>query len=64
MNRYAILKKQVQLLQGAEFYSCDYDKLAYPENSIIYCDIPYKDTKQYSTSKTLIIQSFGNGAEI
>jgi DNA adenine methylase len=44
-------EKQVQLLQGAEFYSCDYDKLSYPENSIIYCDIPYKDTKQYSTSK-------------
>ena len=44
-------EKQIPLLYGAEFYSCDYDKLTYPKNSIIYCDIPYKNTKQYSTSK-------------
>ena len=44
-------EKQISTLQRAEFYSCDYDKLIYPDNSIIYCDIPYKNTKQYSTSK-------------
>ena len=44
-------EKQISLLKGAEFYSCDYDKLIYPDNSIIYCDIPYKNTKQYTTSK-------------
>ena len=43
--------KQVELLKGAIFVSGDYSDLEIFENSIIYCDIPYKDTKQYSTSK-------------
>ena len=45
------IEKQVNIIQNAEFCSFDYDKLIYPDNSIIYCDIPYKGTKQYSTSK-------------
>ena len=44
-------EKQKDLLNGATFTSNDYDKIVYPEGSIIYCDIPYKGTKQYSTSK-------------
>lgn len=43
--------KQVELLKGAIFVSGDYSDLEIYENSIIYCDIPYKGTKQYSTSK-------------
>lgn len=43
--------KQVPNIIGVDFYSCDYDKLVIPNESIIYCDIPYKNTKQYSTSK-------------
>lgn len=43
--------KQVELLNGAVFESKDYFNLEIPEKSIIYCDIPYKGTKQYSTSK-------------
>ena len=43
--------KQVELLKGAKFTSVDYFELEIPNNSIIYCDIPYKDTKQYATSK-------------
>jgi len=43
--------KQVPNIIGVNFYSCDYDKLVIPNESIIYCDIPYKNTKQYSTSK-------------
>ena len=43
--------KQVELLKGAIFVSGDYSDLEIFENSIIYCDIPYKNTKQYSTSK-------------
>lgn len=51
-------EKQIPLLDGAEFYSFDYDKLIYPNDSIIYCDIPYKDTKQYSTSKNFDYNKF------
>ena len=51
-------EKQVQLLQGAEFYSCDYDKLVIPDNSIIYCDIPYKNTTHYNTSKGFDYERF------
>ena len=29
----------------------DYRNIKIPKNSIIYCDIPYKGSKQYSTSK-------------
>lgn len=36
---------------GVELRSMDYKSLYIPTNSIIYCDIPYKDTKQYATSK-------------
>ena len=43
--------KQVDLLNGAIFSNADYFELEIPDNSIIYCDIPYKDTKQYATSK-------------
>lgn len=43
--------KQIDSLNGALFTSNEYYELEIPENSIIYCDIPYKGTKQYSTSK-------------
>lgn len=43
--------KQVELLKDAIFVSGDYSDLEIFEKSIIYCDIPYKGTKQYSTSK-------------
>lgn len=42
---------QVNKLKGVEFWCGSYDSFEIPKNSVIYCDIPYKDTKQYSTSK-------------
>ena len=44
-------EKQIEKLKGIIFTAGDYDKIDYPKESIIYCDIPYKDTKQYATSK-------------
>lgn len=44
-------EKQIKKLGGIKFESGNYNEIEYPENSIIYCDIPYKDTKQYATSK-------------
>jgi len=45
------IKKQLPKMQGVSFVSGDYRELEIPKNSIIYCDIPYNGTKQYSTSK-------------
>ena len=55
-------EKQIPLIKGAVFESGDYRETSmfYPDNSIIYCDIPYKDTKQYATSKSFDYGSFYN----
>jgi len=45
------IEKQLPSMLGVEFSSSDYQDMIIPEKSIIYCDIPYKGTKQYSTSK-------------
>jgi len=50
--------KQVDLLDGAIFTDKDYCNLEIPNESIIYCDIPYKNTKQYSTSKNFDYDNF------
>lgn len=42
---------QVEKLKGVEFWGSSYKDIVYPSNSVIYCDPPYKGTKQYSTSK-------------
>ena len=34
-----------------EFYSTDYQDVPIPQNSVIYCDIPYKDTGTYQSHK-------------
>ena len=41
------LYKQLNGLKGIEFYNCSYDNLKIPENSIIYCDPPYRATTKY-----------------
>ena len=55
-------EKQIPLIKGAIFESGDYRETSmfYPDNSIIYCDIPYRGTKQYSTSKDFDYKSFYN----
>lgn len=45
------IQKQIPNLQDVEFRCNDYRELEIPKNSIVYCDIPYEGTKQYSTSK-------------
>lgn len=44
-------ESQIPFIKDINFTSCNYAELAIPNNSIIYLDIPYKDTKQYSYSK-------------
>ena len=43
--------KQIESMKGVKFDFGNYNEINIPNNSIIYCDIPYKETKQYSTSK-------------
>jgi DNA adenine methylase len=43
--------KQIESMKGVEFSSGNYNEIIIPNNSIIYCDIPYEGTKQYATSK-------------
>jgi len=45
------INKQIPLMSTVDFFSGDYMDLEIPKQSIIYCDIPYRGTKQYSTSK-------------
>jgi DNA adenine methylase len=52
------IEKQIPNMFGVEFSNKDYKQLNIPNNSIIYCDIPYKGTKQYSTSKNFNHEDF------
>lgn len=44
---YRNLQKQAPKLEGIVFKNCSYDRLFIPEESIIYCDPPYKGTDKY-----------------
>lgn len=50
--------KQVPKLSGVEWHSHEYYDIPIPNQATIYCDIPYKDTKQYTTSKNFDYQRF------
>jgi DNA adenine methylase len=52
-NYYDEAKRNIleQNIDGIIFKEADYLELEIPKNSLIYCDIPYKDTKQYGVSK-------------
>lgn len=43
----ANIKKQQRYLKGIKFVSGSYEDLEIPENSIVYCDPPYKGTLAY-----------------
>lgn len=42
---------QIPEMKGIEWQTGDYSKMIIPDNSLIYCDPPYKGTKTYSTSR-------------
>jgi len=56
------IDKQLPKIKGCLFESVDYTELKLPPNSIVYCDIPYQGTKQYSTSKDFNYIQFWNWA--
>lgn len=51
---------QIEKLKDVKFFSKDYSEFDFKENCLIYCDIPYKDTKHYSTSKDFNHDDFWN----
>ena len=55
-------ESQISKIKDIQFVHSNYDKLEIPNNSIIYCDIPYKNTKQYSSSKNFNYDNFWNWA--
>ena len=54
------IEKQLPKMIGVQFENKDYTELEIPNESIIYCDIPYQGTKQYSTSKDFNHSNFWN----
>lgn len=52
------VEKQIKFLKEVEFSSSSYEKLEYPKDSLIYCDIPYKGSKQYNVSKNFNYDNF------
>ena len=44
---YNSARRDSKLLQGVQFYNKDYREVKLPPHSIIYCDIPYKNTIGY-----------------
>jgi DNA adenine methylase len=47
---YENVMKQLPKLKGCKFTSGDYKDLLIPDNSIVYCDPPYKGTKEYKSA--------------
>lgn len=45
------IEKQIPKINGIDFLSLNYKDVEIPNSSIVYCDIPYENTKQYATSK-------------
>ena len=50
--------QQPQFLKDVVWQSGDYFAIDIPEGSLIYCDPPYKDTKQYQFSHNFDYQKF------
>ena len=50
--------KQIDKLKDVIWQSGEYYNIIIPDNSIIYCDPPYKNTKQYSTSRNFDYDRF------
>ena len=50
--------KQVDKLKDVVFSAHSYDEYPLTEKSLIYCDIPYRDTKQYHISRNFDYEKF------
>ena len=44
-------RRKLPLSEVIELHNTDYQAVPIPDNSVIYCDIPYKNTKTYQRHK-------------
>ena len=51
-------EEQIKYLTDVKFFSKEYFEFEFKEPCLIYCDIPYKDTKQYATSRDFNYDKF------
>jgi len=51
-------ESQINDLKDVKFFSNDYKDFEFEEQCLIYCDIPYKNTTQYATSKNFNYDNF------
>lgn len=47
LNAHNSLLNKLQSLQDVKFYNKNYSELNIPKGSLVYCDIPYKNTTPY-----------------
>lgn len=47
-NAYNSTMKKANKMKDVGFFCMDYSEFICPEGSLVYCDIPYKGTTQYS----------------
>ena len=57
-------ENQIKYLKDVSFFYADYKTLEIPENSFIYCDIPYFKTSNYTTSNLFNHLEFYTWAEL
>ncbi len=53
LNAYNSTLNKLKYIEDVKFYNLDYSEVTQyiPKGSLIYCDIPYKDTTQYCKSE-------------
>lgn len=51
LNAKNTLLKKHQSMKDVQFFCSSYDEVQIPDNSLVYCDIPYRGTTDYSTTK-------------
>lgn len=56
LERLQLLKSDT--VDNILFYNEDYRNIPIPDNSIIYCDIPYRNTNKYKKSTTFEYEAF------
>lgn len=51
LEAYKNVMAQIPSLEGVEFHCSNYKDLEIPPSSVIYCDPPYRGTKEYTFAK-------------
>ncbi len=55
---YEHVLRQAEKIKHIDFYNLSYEDVDIPQESIIYCDIPYRDTLSYKDAKNFNYDKF------